>query len=124
MCCSVAVRLVRRHAICRGLGHPIVGVARLAVLGVALGERVLAAIDVRFLGLVALANLVGRGVRGQHVGVAAVGIVPVAAEESAEAAAAVARGVVVGGRRAEALFFLAVPAETKFGQGRNDKEDT
>lgn len=64
VCCSVAVRLIHRHAIRRRRGDPVVGVARLAMLGVTLGEVVLAAVDVRLLGLVALADLVGRSVCG------------------------------------------------------------
>lgn len=75
----------------------LVGVPSLAVFGVAVAQSILAAVDVRLLGLVALANLVGRGVRGQRVGISSIGVGPVASEESTETTAAVAGGVVVGG---------------------------
>lgn len=99
-------------------------VSGFAMLGVTLAEGVLTAVDVRFLGLVALADLIGRGVRGERVGIAAVGVGPVASEETAEAAAAVPGGVVVGGRGAETLFFLAVATKAEFSQSRDDEKDT
>lgn len=120
----VAIWLVSGR--CRAVyrGNTMVIVPSLVVLGIGVAQRIGAAIvNVRLLGGVALADLVGRGVRRQHVGIAAVVVRLVAAEEPAEAAAAVARGVVVGGRGAEALLLLAVAAETEFGQGGNDVED-
>lgn len=113
----------RCHAIRRRDCALIVGVPGLAVLGVAVAQSILTTVDVRFLGLVTLANLVGRGMRGQHIGVASFGVGPIAPEKSAESATPVAGGVVIGGRGAEPLFLLAVTAETEFCQGRDYEKD-
>lgn len=102
----------------------MLGISSLAVLRIP-GSRGTVAIDVRGIGGVALAQLVGLGVQRQGVGIVD-GLVGAAArEERAEEAGllAVAGGVIVGGRGAEALFLLAVAPETEFRQGGDDEED-
>lgn len=107
-------------------------VTRLAILGIP-GRRSrtnttssVVSVDVRSIRRVALAvKLIGLGVHGQRVGVVDRLDGVAALKEGAEAARffAVAAGVAVGGRRAEALLLFAVAAETEFGEGGDDEED-
>lgn len=102
-------------------------VPSLAILGIPSGGRTSSVtINVSSVGRVALAvKLIGLGVHGQCVRVINSLDGAAALEEGAEAARflAVAARVVVGGRRAEALFLLAVAAKTEFGKGGDDEED-
>lgn len=97
----------------------------IAVLGVSGGRSAAVAIDVRGVGGVALTQLVGLCVHGQGIGVVR-GLVSAATlkERAKEAGLlAVAGGVVVGGRGAEALLLLAMAAKSELGQGGDDEED-
>lgn len=114
----VARLLLRLHArdlmgmllVARVPGLAVLGVV---ARGVGQGQRV---VGVRALGAVALAQLVRRGMGGQGVGVVHLGRLA-APEAAEEAGLGVARGVVVGGRGAEALLLLAVAAERELGDG-------
>lgn len=93
----------------------------LVVVGVGHGKRV---IDVRALGAITLAQLIRLRVGGQDVRVVHLSRLAALEEGPAEEAGlCVAGGVVVGGRWAETLLLLAVAAEPKLGQGRDDEKD-
>lgn len=88
-------------------GLAVVLVASLAVLRI----RRRLVTDGRSLGVVALADLCGSGVLGERVRVVLIGLL-VASEAGEEASlAAIARGIVVGGARAEARFLASVADE-------------
>lgn len=83
------------------------------------------AVDMRGVGGVAVAvQLVGLCVHRQGVGIVHGLCSSAAPEDRAETTLlAVTGGVVIGGRGAEALFLLAVAAETELGQGGDDEKD-
>lgn len=96
-------------------------VAGVAVLVVGGGGRVA---DAGGLGVVALADLIRVGVGGEGVRGRGGGSLVAAEAEEAALLGAVARGVVVGRRGAEALLLPTLAGEEDLGQGGEDEEDT
>lgn len=105
--------------VCGGAGDAGVAIARL-VLVVAVGVLVRAVVVVGV-------ELVWQGVLGKHVaffdGISSLGAAEEAAKEATRLAAAEARGVVVLGARAVALFLLVVASQSKLHKDGEDKED-
>lgn len=110
-------------AIClvlRVRGATFVAVTRVAVLVV----RGLLVVDGRGFRVVAWADLVGAGVRGQLVGVLGVDWRMLASEEAEEAAArSVARSVIIGRAWSETLLLTSVTYQHKLDKDRDDEED-